>query len=1229
MRQSFFLCTYKSLLYCILPRIPAPVPLFPVCMKYLFVFCALALSPIALFGQISFHVFPENLQLYPRSVANNTAQITLSGTAAPGPDSLIFTLEKSDGAIVRKTLAINDLSNGQFEVNFDITAGRWFYQVKAEITIGANIILLRVANNIVAGDVFAVEGQSNAQAIAFNGDANIWQNNFVRCYSTSNPDVFNDTNWYLAEGNGYFSPGAVGQWALRMGYLLQENLQVPVAIINGADPGKPIEFFQRNDAEPLDSTTNYGRLLQRCTRAGVREHIRGMLFYQGESDGGRADVHKNLFEALHADWEADYPNIEVYYVVQVREGCGSPSLQLREYQRNFETYLPRTHAVTANGINGHDGCHYSVQGYQTLGEKIYHQISNDLYQVPTGKQANIRVLSARFSDDLNQEITLVTDAQGGLLAQPGSVLDFRLQGASASVIGLVATGNTLVLTLDQSVDSPGAGISYGGHSGNDAWILNGDGYGLFTYYNIGIDNYHPVPNFGIPGILSGSGNCIALDGTDDYVYVGPVLGASYTKEAWINWNGISFFNNLVSGAAGTAFWVPYGVLSAGHNGEWQQVVDNTILPSNQWVHVAVTYDASTLELSLYKNGRMVSQAQNIPAHNDPEVFIGAFSGCCTFQGKIDEVRIWDAVRGIDDIRASMCHKLPDSYPNLSSYFRFDETAGNVAPNSTGAANGQLLNFQALGWQTAWKRSGAPIGTSSAYSYQDVAELKLDFSSGDRLTLLPDTLRDFAHLYLVEEVPNVLQAPDPYVLVDNHLYFGLFYPNQSMSSYELNYQYANNPFAAVQAPKLGALQRRNNEGNYWTEAEAFLFDTDNLTLRLSGEQYQEYILALRDSVMQTPLAVQIAVVQTILCSGLNNGVLQATAWGGQPPYAYRLNGGSPQPAGVFSGLAPGDYSVVVTDQTGAEISTQSVLLQSPAPLLVSLSVQANNATLTPSGGTAPYQINSTAPDSTLQNLPNGTYDVMVTDANGCQFNSSFTIDYQILTIDYNLINFNPCDEYADLLASANGGAPPYVYSLNNGPFQTSNAFLDLPAGSYELSVRDAEGTVVTYSPFIVNVIPNVLNLFLLVESDTLIVLPGGGLPPYQYSLNGTTPQSDSVFSGLLPGYYTVQITDERGCSALQSIAIEVNGTVNLRSPFGLQVTPNPSTGLFFLHGNQGSKILQVSILDALGKRVESLILPEPPENWVMPLDLRAQAEGLYFIQVTDGQRIEQLKLLKLN
>jgi len=1055
-------------------------------MKCLSALLGLLFATCSLFAQITFQQFPKPLQLYPRDITTNTAQVHISGTASTSADSLIFTVEKSDGALERQTLALSDLIGNQFDLSFVITAGLWNYQFKVEEKTSNNLVLLKETGNVVAGDVFAVEGQSNAQAVAYNGDANIWQNNFVRCFGTSNPSVFGDTNWYIADGNGFFSYGAIGQWPLRMGYMLQENLQIPIAIINGADPGKPIEFFQRNDLQHNDSTTNYGRLLQRLDNAGLTTHVRAMMYYQGESDGSRADIHKTLFEALHADWEENIPNIEAYYIVQVREGCGAPSLELREYQRAFEDYLHNAKGVTANGINGHDGCHYDVLGYKALGEKIYKQISADMYNAPTGEQTNVRVMSASFTNDLNTQITVVTDASTGLTTQAGSANDFTIYGASAAVIGIQADGNKLVLELDQSVNVPNAGLSYGGHSGSDAWVLNADGYGMFTFYNLLIDNYHIVPNFDISGIMSGSGNCISLDGTDDFVRAGSVLNTSYTKEAWINWQGGTQANNIISGAANTAFWIPNGVLSAGHNNAWWQVTDNVTMTPNQWTHVAVSYDATLGALALYKNGKLVSQAQNIPAHNDPQVYIGAYAGCCTFQGKIDEVRIWDTVRTIEEIRANMCQKLQGTETGLSSYFRFDETSGGAAPNATAAPAGQFFNFQGLGLNEAWQRSGAPIGTKSNYTYEDVDQISLVIASGDSLVLSTPAVTDFVHLYFVEEVPNVLEPGEGYVLVDNANYYGLFYANQGINNYELKYYYSGNPFAFVQEPNLGLLRRRNNAQAYWEESPQFLVNQAENTATVTGTFYQEYILAIKDSTVLAPLSAQLSVVQKILCSGLYGGVAIATAQGGQAPYTYRLNNGNPQSSGVFAGLPAGDYAVMVMDQLGNTVTTNAVSLQSPDPLIVSIQVIGNN-----------------------------------------------------------------------ILTNVDGGTSPYLYSLNS-----------------------------------------------------------------------TMPQTDSVFTGLAPGEYSILVTDAAGC-VTQVTGIVLTSSIPSPSDYlGFKISPNPSAGIFELRGNNAAQAINLDIWDITGRCVQSIKIEGGESTFSAIFDLTNQADGIYLLRIRDGKSFENLRLVKM-
>lgn len=820
-------------------------------MRLIHIIFLLSISCTLLQGQISFSQFPKNNQLYPRDLETNKARVLIAGVVGISTaDSLIVRVETSDGQYASTAYFVPDFPNDSFEISFEIEASLRNYQFKVELKNSDSTWLEATAANVVAGDVIMVQGQSNAQAVAYNGNANIWQSNYVRCFGNSDPANYTDQQWYVAEGNGYFAPGAIGQWPLRMASLLQENFQVPIAVINGADPGKPIEFFQRNDAFPTDPESNYGRLLQRLNNAALADKVRAIIFYQGESDGDRAAIHKTLFEALYADWAADFPQVEAYFAVQVREGCGAPSLQLRQYQKEFDDYLPRFTSVTANGILGHDGCHYNVLGYGQLGEKMYQQLASELFDAVNIPQLNVRVISAQYLNDTNTTIAIETDADS-LIAQVGSHTDFKLLGVSSSITGIQVEGSRIMLFLDEPVFEANIRLSYAGHSGDvNGWVLNGAGFGLFTFYDLPIDNHTAFPNYDIPGIMSGPGNCLNLDGADDCIYIGPVLNGSYTKEAWINWRGGGLGNNIISGAGATAFWLPdYGngfYLSAGHNGAWTTIADPTPMVPNQWTHVALTYDGNLGEFRLYKNGNLVNTALNVLPYNDPELYIGSFAGGYTFKGRMDEVRVWDAPRSQEAIRANMCRKLKGDEAGLISYFRFDQQEGLVVGNVTDQANGQLLGSSSPDWQ----RSAAPIGTSSAFAYQDTSLLSLALASGDSLVLSNMNVPEFVHLYFTEEVPNVLQAPEGHTLVDNARYFGLFYPEGTIDSFDLSYFYKGNPFTMVDEPRLSLLQRRNNAQPFWElEAQAQFDFTDN-TVLTKGKKHQEYILSIQENTIGT-------------------------------------------------------------------------------------------------------------------------------------------------------------------------------------------------------------------------------------------------------------------------------------------------------------------------------------------------------------------------------------------
>lgn len=204
---------------------------------------------------------------------------------------------------------------------------------------------------------------------------------------------------------------------------------------------------------------------------------------------------------------------------------------------------------------------------------------------------------------------------------------------------------------------------------------------------------------------------------------------------------------------------------------------------------------------------------------------------------------------------------------------------------------------------------------------------------------------------------------------------------------------------------------------------------------------------------------------VTCFGDSTGQINLTPNGGTSPYLYAWNDG-------FSGedrsnIPSGSYSVLITDQLGCTTTVNSTLNQPLQPLSVS-SVHANvscfageNGTidLTISGGTLPYSFDwgngVLLEDRT--NLLEGTYSVSIIDANSCTANDTVVIIQPLspitAAIDVSHVNcYGDTSGTIDL--TINGGTMPYSFDWGNGDYSEDR--INLSAGSYQVSVTDANG-----------------------------------------------------------------------------------------------------------------------------------------------------------------------------
>ena len=134
----------------------------------------------------------------------------------------------------------------------------------------------------------------------------------------------------------------------------------------------------------------------------------------------------------------------------------------------------------------------------------------------------------------------------------------------------------------------------------------------------------------------------------------------------------------------------------------------------------------------------------------------------------------------------------------------------------------------------------------------------------------------------------------------------------------------------------------------------------------------------------------------------------------------------------------------------------------------------------------------------------------------------------------------------ITATATGGDEPYQFAIDAQPFSGSPAFTGLAAGTYQLKVRDKNNCErsksVTISPFGSTLAATVeITKSGCKTSDGVITInASGGTAPYAYQIDGGAASATSVYDNLAAGNYSVEVTDNTGCSVTQNVEV-LNGT----------------------------------------------------------------------------------------
>ncbi len=322
---------------------------------------------------------------------------------------------------------------------------------------------------------------------------------------------------------------------------------------------------------------------------------------------------------------------------------------------------------------------------------------------------------------------------------------------------------------------------------------------------------------------------------------------------------------------------------------------------------------------------------------------------------------------------------------------------------------------------------------------------------------------------------------------------------------------------------------------------------------------------------------------VLCTGGNTGSANISASGGTSPYNFLWSGNNATTAAV-SGLAAGTYSVIVTDNNGCTVNT-SVTITQPQQLVVATSNSNNvscnggnngSVNVNTSGGIPPYAYvwsTGAGTSALLNNLPAGSYSVMVTDMNGCTAIAIASVSQPSVLFSNvlgvkNVNCFGGNDGNATI--TVNGGTAPYNYIWST-PSGNNNMASSLSAGNYSVTVNDNNGcstnaVIAITQPALLNVTsaPNTNVSCFGGSNGVATVNTSGGIQPYTYQWQGSTSNTASS-NNLIAGIYSVTVTDVNGCKSLTNTAITQPSILSLSIP--------STTSVSCFGGNNGSLTAQ--------------------------------------------------------
>ncbi len=423
---------------------------------------------------------PEENQFYARD-DKGEGTLFYNGTQEQATDSVFLKLY-ADGKLVKaETQRLAADKSYAFAVK--LKAGMIRYKVEFGSKVAFTEKVEKTVSNLICGDAYIIEGQSNAEACGPNNgpseDPVTPINDWIRSYGNYMSGS-TDCGWGNAVrmhiwGTRICGQHSIGAWGMVLATNLVNLYKIPVCFINGARGGTPIFLHQVNPGNRFDVSGEifknpykiYGSLLTRVAAAKLTHGIRGVIWYQGENDSATGaptgewnyKSYQQYFIDMTAAWKTDYPNIRNYYVFQVWPlpcAMGPKDDNIREVQRSLARVFSNLRVMSTIGAAsphaGRGTCHFDLDGYALFAKYMSPLLELDNYGLVPPKAVTAPDLrSAVFTTLAKDEIALD-------FGQPMAWVDeakknFYLDGVPAPIDSGSASGNIITIKLSKATSA--------------------------------------------------------------------------------------------------------------------------------------------------------------------------------------------------------------------------------------------------------------------------------------------------------------------------------------------------------------------------------------------------------------------------------------------------------------------------------------------------------------------------------------------------------------------------------------------------------------------------------------------------------------------------------------------------------------------------------------------------------------------------------------------------------